>query len=249
MICQDGYFVSHISGDVALPSVDQVERFLPPYKLPFALDPKKPVSHGPQIHPEQGPPLQLERARSMEIARRHHQGENRRVLQGFRAKLSDPFVEEFMLEDAEVVFVIQGGHAVTCQAAVKRLREQGIKAGMARLLWFRPFPTEDLQKALDRAKVVGVVETNLGPRRRELRRHPVARRHHRHVSRRKSPARYLVHGRTGRRDHPDQRVHRGWPTRWSRPWSEARWKRQATGWVLRIEDRIAQVTEFGDNPG
>jgi pyruvate ferredoxin oxidoreductase alpha subunit len=33
---------------------------------------------------------------------------------------------------------------------------------MARLLWFRPFPTEDLQKALGKAKVVGVVETNLG---------------------------------------------------------------------------------------
>ena len=161
MICQDGYFVSHISGDVDLPTIEQVERFLPPYKLPFALDPKKPVSHGPQIHPEQGPPLQLERARSMEIA-----------LDIIREKTADfaevfgreypPFVEEYLLEDAEVVFVIQGGHSVTCQAAVKRLRERGVKAGMARLLWIRPFPTEDLQKALSRAKVVGVVETNLG---------------------------------------------------------------------------------------
>ena len=33
-----------------------------------ALDPNNPVSHGPQIHPEQGPPLQLERARAMETA-------------------------------------------------------------------------------------------------------------------------------------------------------------------------------------
>ena len=161
MICQDGYFVSHISGDVELPTVEQVDRFLPPYKLPFALDPKKPVSHGPQIHPEQGPPLQLERARSMEIALdiiREKTGEFSDVF----GRSYPPFVEEFMLDDAEVVFVIQGGHAVTCQATVKRLRERGIKAGMARLLWFRPFPTEDLQKALSKAKVVGVVETNLG---------------------------------------------------------------------------------------
>ena len=71
------------------------------------------------------------------------------------------FVEGYMLDDAEVVFVIQGAHAVTCRAAIKRARERGIKAGMARLLWIRPFPTEDLQKALGRAKVVGVVETNL----------------------------------------------------------------------------------------
>jgi pyruvate ferredoxin oxidoreductase alpha subunit/oxalate oxidoreductase subunit alpha len=161
MICQDGYFVSHISGDVELPSIDQVERFLPPYKLPFALDPKKPVSHGPQIHPQQGPPLQLERARSMETAIDIIREKTDEFSEAF-GRSYPPFVEEFMLEDAEVVFVMQGGHAVTCQAAVKRMRERGIKAGMARLLWFRPFPTEDLQKALDKAKVVGVVETNLG---------------------------------------------------------------------------------------
>ena len=50
---------------------------------------------------------------------------------------------------------------MTCMAAVKRARERGIKAGMARLLWIRPFPTEDLVDALSTAKVVGVVETNL----------------------------------------------------------------------------------------
>jgi pyruvate/2-oxoacid:ferredoxin oxidoreductase alpha subunit len=161
MIVQDGYFVSHISGEVQLPTVAQVERLLPPYKHPFALDPNNPVSHGPQIHPEQGPPLQLERARAMENAipiMREKTDEFGEIF----GRHYPHFVEEFMLDDAEVVFVIQGGHAVTCATAVKRARERGIKAGMARLLWTRPFPTEDLQRALHRAKVVGVVETNLG---------------------------------------------------------------------------------------
>jgi pyruvate/2-oxoacid:ferredoxin oxidoreductase alpha subunit len=161
MICQDGYFVSHISGDVEMPTLEQVRLFLPPYKLPFALDPKKPVSHGPQIHPQQGPPLQLERARSMENALDIIREKTDEFGEVFGREYPH-FVEEFMLEDADLVFVIQGGHAVTCRAAVRRLREEGVKAGMARLLWFRPFPTEDLQKALARAKVVGVVETNLG---------------------------------------------------------------------------------------
>lgn len=161
MICQDGYFVSHISGQVELPQLSDVERLLPPYKLPYALDPRHPVSHGPQIHPQQGPPLQLERARSMETA-----------IDIIREKTDEfgaifgrrypHFVEEYLLDDAEVVFVIQGGHAVTCKLAIDKLRERGVKAGMARLLWVRPFPTEDLQQALDRAKVVGVVENNLG---------------------------------------------------------------------------------------
>ena len=66
MVCQDGFFVSHITGDVELPDAGQVKEFLPPYKHPYPLDPRHPVSHGPQIMPEQGPPLQLERARAME---------------------------------------------------------------------------------------------------------------------------------------------------------------------------------------
>jgi len=161
MICQDGYFVSHISGQVDLPLLSDVERFLPPYKLPYALDPRHPVSHGPQIHPQQGPPLQLERARSMETAIDMIREKTDEFGAVFGRRYPH-FIEEHLLDDAEVVFVIQGGHAVTCKVAIDKLRERGIKAGMARLLWFRPFPTEDLQRALDKAKVVGVVETNLG---------------------------------------------------------------------------------------
>ena len=67
-----------------------------------------------------------------------------------------------MLDDADIAIVISGGHAVTCRAAIRRLREQGVKIGMARLLWIRPFPSEDLRAALRGVKAVGVVETNLG---------------------------------------------------------------------------------------
>src|SRR5262249_59495007 len=57
---------------------------------------------------------------------------------------------------------IQGAHAVTGKFAVNHLRERGIKAGVVRPMWTRPFPTEEVKRALGRAKVVGVVETNLG---------------------------------------------------------------------------------------
>lgn len=161
MVVQDGYFVSHIAGEVELPSTAGVDRYLPPYQLPFALDPRQPVSHGPQIHPEQGPPLQLERARAMETAIPVIR-ERTDEFGAMFGRRYPHFVEELMLDDADVAFVISGGHSVTCRAAVKRLREQGIKAGMARLLWVRPFPSEDLRAALKTVKAVGVVETNLG---------------------------------------------------------------------------------------
>jgi pyruvate ferredoxin oxidoreductase alpha subunit/oxalate oxidoreductase subunit alpha len=161
MVVQDGYFVSHIAGEVEMPSAEQVDGYLPPYRLPFPLDPRKPVSHGPQIHPSQGPPLQLERARAMEDAIpviREKTDEFARVF----GRQYPHFVESYRLEDADIALVISGGHAVTCRAAVNRLRAQGIKIGMARLLWIRPFPADDLREALAGVKAVGVVETNLG---------------------------------------------------------------------------------------
>jgi pyruvate ferredoxin oxidoreductase alpha subunit/oxalate oxidoreductase subunit alpha len=161
MVCQDGYFVSHIAGEVVLPDPELVKEFLPPYKLPFALDPRRPVSHGAQIMPEQGPPLQLSRARAMEEA----VPVMREVTDLFGEMFGrryPHFVEEYRLEDAEIAFFIQGAHAMTARTVVDALRDEGVKIGMARLLWVRPFPTEDVQRALGHVKVVGVVETNLG---------------------------------------------------------------------------------------
>ena len=62
MVCQDGYFISHIPDKVILPDKSQVKEFLPPYKAPHPLSTTCPVSHGPQIRPDQGAPMDAQRA-------------------------------------------------------------------------------------------------------------------------------------------------------------------------------------------
>jgi pyruvate ferredoxin oxidoreductase alpha subunit/oxalate oxidoreductase subunit alpha len=74
----------------------------------------------------------------------------------------DAWIEEFMTDGAEVVFFIQGGHAVTARYAIRHMRERGAKVGMVRLRTIRPYPTERVMEALSRFKVVGVIETNMG---------------------------------------------------------------------------------------
>ena len=198
MVCQDGYFVSHIAGEVELPDVADVDRFLPPYQLPSARPAAAAFARAADP-PGAGPPLQLERARAMEAAIpiiREHTDEFGAIF----GRHYPHFVEEYLLDDADIAFVISGGHAVTCRAAVKRLREQGVKAGMARLLWVRPFPTGDLQQALGGVKAVGVVETNLGLGGASYGGHPVARRDDRDVPHAPAPARHVLHGGPRRRD-------------------------------------------------
>ncbi len=86
------------------------------------------MSHGPQIMPEQGPPLQLERARAMEGSMPVIEQAHEEFFKIFGRKY-DPWIEEFMTEDADVVFFLQGGArsdgALRHQAHARARRESG----------------------------------------------------------------------------------------------------------------------------
>jgi len=57
-----------------------------------------------------------------------------------------------------VVVVGMGTVSKPVKVAIKKLREQGIKAGMLRIRWFRPFPTQEVVKYLSGARVVCVID-------------------------------------------------------------------------------------------
>ena len=70
--------------------------------------------------------------------------------------------EEFMCEDAEFIIVTAGLVSRSVKAAVKKLREQGIKVGMFRLITVWPFPEKELIKAAEGNKGLMTVEMNGG---------------------------------------------------------------------------------------
>ncbi len=159
MVCQDGYFISHIPDKVLLAEPEQVREFLPPYKAPHPLSLTCPVSHGPQIRPDQGAPMDAQRAATFlevpQVIKEAVDDYNRIFGRNY-----DPFVDLYMMEDAEIAFFVQGAHATTCKAAIRNLRNQGVKAGLVRPRWVRPWPTLEIAEALSRVKAVGCVETS-----------------------------------------------------------------------------------------
>jgi pyruvate ferredoxin oxidoreductase alpha subunit len=70
-------------------------------------------------------------------------------------------IEEFMLEDAEYVFVMTNSFASMGKAEIRRLRSAGKKVGLARLRMLRPFPHDDLQRVLRGRKGVAVIDQNI----------------------------------------------------------------------------------------
>ena len=66
--------------------------------------------------------------------------------------------EEYKLEDADIAIVCMNSTAGTTKDVVDSLREQGIKAGLLKLRVFRPFPAEEIAKALKNVKAVAILD-------------------------------------------------------------------------------------------
>jgi 2-oxoglutarate ferredoxin oxidoreductase subunit alpha len=84
---------------------------------------------------------------------------NKKILNHRRAMVE---IEDYFLEDAEMVLVAYGFSARTSLFVVKHLRKEGVHVGLLRLKTLWPFPEEAVADLGKRAKKVIVPEMNLG---------------------------------------------------------------------------------------
>ena len=156
-VCADGNFVTHVHYPVEIPDKEQVQEFLPPYEPLFRLHPDKPLSIAPQVDHDWGFEIRKQLDDAMENARevikKAHKDFNRIFGRG-----GDPFVEEYMTEDAEVALVGIGATSMVAKATIRKLRKEGTKIGYVKIKRFRPFPGQELINVLRKFKVVGVID-------------------------------------------------------------------------------------------
>jgi 2-oxoglutarate ferredoxin oxidoreductase subunit alpha len=79
-------------------------------------------------------------------------------------------VQKTMIDDADVVVVAYGIVSRAALSAVKKAREEGIKAGLLRLATLWPFPEKQVATAAESAKAIVVPEMNCGQMVREVQR-------------------------------------------------------------------------------
>lgn len=155
----DGFIVTHVVEPVELLDQEQVDKYLPPLKMKYKLDPKKPVTIGaigvPEIYTEAKKAQdEVFKASYKVIVQAWKEFEK---LTGRRY---NP-IEIYRMEDAEVAMVIMGSLAETAMNAVDALREKGKKVGLIRIRLWRPFPVQDFLKALGKVKVLCVFDRAL----------------------------------------------------------------------------------------
>ncbi len=70
-------------------------------------------------------------------------------------------LEEYKTGGAEKLLVASGAISQTAKDAVDILRLKKKKVGLVRMRAFRPFPREELKKAIGKAKAVAVIDRNI----------------------------------------------------------------------------------------
>lgn len=158
-IAMDGAALTHVSAPVSAPARESMSEFLPPYKPPYPLDPASgPISKGQHIAPsligpEQRKLVDVSMKNSREVIREAWKDYYRYVGRQYA-----PFIEETMMNDADIAIVTMGAYTKDAVYAAKKMRKSGIKVGVVRLRYWRPFPAEELRMALKSIKGVGVLD-------------------------------------------------------------------------------------------
>ena len=158
-ISADGAFLTHSQALTLVPPKEKVDRFLPRYdRGDLLLHPDNPITVAPQANED----WVIEIRRQNDEAMKRAYGVIEEAYADFRRVFGrgpeNPWFEEYMLEDAEVVLVGMGTISLPMKVAIREMRSKGKKVGLLRLRWFRPFPTERIVAALSRAQVIGVID-------------------------------------------------------------------------------------------
>ena len=70
-------------------------------------------------------------------------------------------VEEYRCEDAEYVLVGMGSVMGTTRLVVDKLRSEGLKVGLVKVRYFRPFPNGEIAALGRRVKGIGVIDRDV----------------------------------------------------------------------------------------
>jgi pyruvate ferredoxin oxidoreductase alpha subunit len=159
MVHIDGFHLSHMIEPMYLLEQDKVDKFLPELNYPYALKPSKPVTIGafgpPAVYTEAKKPQDDDLRASKEVILRVWDKYSKLTGRHYNP------VESYKADDAEVLLLAMGSFTETAMLAVDKMRDEGKKVGLIRLRLWRPFPFDELNSTIGKAKLVIVLDRAL----------------------------------------------------------------------------------------
>ena len=157
MVDIDGFFCSHLTEPVNVPTEEEAERFIGEFQpVNAVLDTDMPYA----VDNLTSPAIFTELKRSQDLGMRASAA----VLDERFTEFARIFGRQYArvlcdgTEDADTVVVCMGSMSGTVRHVVHQLRREGKKVGIARVVCFRPFPKEEVAAALKNVKNVAVID-------------------------------------------------------------------------------------------
>ena len=160
MICMDGYTLTHTYEPVELLDQELVDDFLPRYEPVDFLTVYDPKSFGMFADPSYYTEFRYKNQKALENAKT--------VISDVSKVFGETFgrdygglIEEYRCDDAEFIILALGSVVGTVKDTIDDLRDEGTKAGVIKVRTLRPFPSEELRKALEGTQSVGIIDKNV----------------------------------------------------------------------------------------
>jgi len=156
IINMDGFILSHVIEPIEMIEQEKIDQFLPPYQPLHRLHPDHPVTMGAFALPS----IFAETKKAQEEALR---SSIPKIIETWKAfgdmtgRYYNP-VETYKTEDADTLLVTMGSCSETASVAVDKMREGGRSVGLVKIRLWRPFPFDDLKRAVLHAKQLVVID-------------------------------------------------------------------------------------------
>lgn len=157
MVCMDGFYLSHFTEPVDIPEQKDVDRFLPPRKAKYKMDPKDPCTFGGGVSAQTLYELRQRMQADMEAVPELFD----RICVDFSKRFGRRYhaVETLRKQGDDLALITTATLAGTAKAFVQETKE----VGLIKIRLFRPFPRRSLRKAVKGFKTGVIIDRNLSP--------------------------------------------------------------------------------------
>jgi len=160
IVAMDGFLLSHYTEPVDVPDKEAVDRFLPPRKAEYKMDPEKPCTFGGGVGAQVLYELRKRMQADMEKAVAVYEDICARF-EGVFGRRYAP-VETWNPHGAALGIIATGTLSGTVRAYIKHNKGKA-DAGLVKMRLFRPFPRARLKEALSGFERAVVIDRNLSP--------------------------------------------------------------------------------------
>jgi len=156
MVCFDGFITSHCVVDVELLDDNDVRKFVGE-RTPFKplLNTDEPVTYGPLELTDSYFETKYQQEAAMEEVWKVFP----EICKEFSKITGKTYnvIEKYQTKDADAIIVTTSSTAATTKSVVNKMRKDGLKVGLVKIIMFRPFPYKHIAEALKNAKNVVVL--------------------------------------------------------------------------------------------